>query len=132
MSRLTKSVAVLLLALWVPATVHCRLEQALSLELLSCCPHEDAEKTPAHHESDCANDGCAAVESGFYKQEEPEVTPGRPLPALVVLLAPHMDCGPKCVWVLVAAVSRFPSELAQCWQFSFRAALPVRAPSFTS
>jgi len=131
-SCLTKSAAVLLLALWVPATLHCRLEQALSLELISCCQHEDAEKTPAHHETDCADDGCAAVESGFYKQEETEATPGRPLPALVVSLAPHLDCAPKCVRVLVAAVSRFPSELAKCWQFSFRAALPVRAPSFPS
>jgi hypothetical protein len=131
-SWLTKSVAILLVTLWVPATLHCRLEQALSLELLSCYPHEAAEKTPAHHESDCANDGCAAVESGFYKQEEPEATPGRPLPAQVVWVAPHLDDAPKCVRVLVATVSRFPSELAQCWQFSFRAALPVRAPSFTS
>ncbi len=131
-SWLTKNVAVLLLALWVPATLHCRLEQALSLELLSCCPHEAAEKTPAHHESDCANDGCGAVESGFYKQEETQATPGRPLPVLVVLVAPRLDDAPKCVRVLLAAVSRFPSELAKSWQFSFRAALPVRAPSFTS
>jgi hypothetical protein len=131
-SWLTKSAAVLLLALWVPATLHCRLEQALSLELLSCCPHEGVDKTPAHHESDCASDGCATVESGFYKQEEPQARPGRPLPVLVVVPAPHLDDGPKRVWSSVPVVSRVPSELAKSWQFSCRAALPVRAPSFPS
>jgi hypothetical protein len=131
-SWLTQSVAVVLLALWLPATLHCRLENIPGLEFLSCCQHEDAEKTPAHHEQDCANDGCAAVESGFYKQEKPQDAPAKPVLALMTLPGLSLDKGPQDDLVSIFGIFSSPPELAQSWQFSCRTALPPRAPSFVA
>jgi hypothetical protein len=124
-----KPVLLLLLALWLPVTLHCRLETISGLSFLVCCQH--AGSAP-HQDSDCEEDGCAAVESGGYKLEE---NPSFEVPclafvAVLVFPAAADDTPAREPRVAVAALTA--SELSQGWQFSFRAALPPRAPSFVS
>jgi hypothetical protein len=132
MSWLRKSGVLVLLVLMGLATNHCRLESLPGLEFLSCCQHQDAEKAPAHHEKDCATDGCEAVESGLYKMVD-DATLAPILPVLLAstgwerLVAPLEDSTPHFV-----PASPAPPELPRFWQFHYRTALPPRAPSFVA
>ncbi len=124
-----KSVAVLLLALWVPATMHCGLESLPGIEFLSCCLQDDAKSgpAPAHQDNDCETDACATVESGLYKQEDSAQPLSLPLLALAVWIRaaePITDSTPALI-----PASSAPPELPKVWQFSHRTALPPRAPS---
>lgn len=127
--KLWKVVALALVALWLPVTMHCLLEAMPGLELLGCCIHPDSAP---HQDSDCDQDVCAQVESGLYlpgsptaKVVLPSFTPlNDPAPPAQVDPLPQLtfhDCpdgslpGPVPAWVFVQ-----------------RAALPVRAPSFVS
>jgi len=116
----------------VAAGSHCRLEVLPGLEFLSCRQHPEGEKTPAHHEKECGDDGCATIELGFYKQAKPQSTPVKPLLALVVWLVPLPDNCPASASDFLVNASSSPPELARFWQFFQRTALPPRAPSFVS
>lgn len=125
----TKSVAVLLLALWVPVTMHCALETVPGLSFLQwCCGGDEAPE----QDHDCNQDSCSVVESGFYKIEDnPTVTPG--LALLLAFAAWDWVAGPPAESAPhFAAVSLAPPELPRVWQFSYRTALPPRAPSLVA
>jgi hypothetical protein len=123
---LKRAVALALLALWVPATMHCTLETVPGFSFLQhCCGGDEVPQEP----SDCAADFCTAIESGLYKIEHhPTVAPV--LPALVAFAAwvqvaePLLDSTP-----CFAPASSAPPELPRFWQFHYRTALPPRAPS---
>jgi hypothetical protein len=117
---------------WVVAGLHCGLEVLPGFEFLSCCQHAEGEKSPAHHENECNDDGCAAVERGCYKPEKLQDAPVIPLLALVAWMSPlpaHEQGGAFDHWV---SISSLPPELPKAWQFFQRTALPPRAPSFVS
>ena len=125
MNRLGKAVALVLLALWVPVTAHCKLETLSGLDFLACLEHEDSVP---HQDSDCKDDVCASVESGNYRVED---NPPLILPPLVISAPLGID------WLAeeprpesaISATSFPPPELPRLWQFSYRTALPPRAPS---
>jgi hypothetical protein len=114
-----------LLALWLPATNHCRLETIPGLEFLCCASDTDSS-------SDCDGDGCDVVERGFYKSENDR--PIVPTPDFVValsltpLLGELLPLAPSCGVEFTSA----PPELPKVWQFFFRTALLPRAPSIAS
>jgi len=114
-----------MLALWLPATNHCRLEQILDFSFLACTDHED---TTPNQDNDCDNDGCALVESGFYKTEDSNLDPVVPLlwAVFVPVLVPPIDQPPPLFVDFPTVAS---PELPGTWQFFFRTALPPRAPS---
>jgi hypothetical protein len=120
-----KTVAVFgLLACWLAASNHCRLEQIPSLGFLTCC---DQDNGPPTQDKDCETDGCAAVESGFYKLEDGQTWVSAPPLALLSLLLPHFSAQvPPAATIIPDVVS---PPLPVPWQFSFRAAAPPRAPS---
>ena len=118
--------------LWVAASFHCRLEVLTGFEFLSCCQHSESEQSPAHHEKECNDDGCAAVERGFYKQEQPQAAPVMPSLALLAWLSPLPDDGQSSAFHSLVSISPTPPELPKAWQFSQRTALLPRAPSFVS
>jgi hypothetical protein len=60
--RLTKLIALLMAALWLPATLHCQIE-GLGLDTFFACATESDEAAHAGT-SDCTDDGCQVVESG--------------------------------------------------------------------
>ena len=130
--RYLKTIWVVALALlWVPITSHCQLESIPSLTaLLACCEHE--ETSAPHEDQDCEQDACASVESGDYRTQERE-------PLLVI--PDHISIE---VAVVVVELSSVPDKISlsiltpaapkqdHIWQFAFRTALPVRAPSLAS
>jgi hypothetical protein len=126
---LAKTMAFVLLVLWVPVTMHCALETVPGLSFLQWCCGGDEAPQAAH---DCSQDSCSVVESGFYKIEEnPTIAPG--LAALLALtdsdgfVEPPADAAPH-----FTPASSAPPELPRFWQFSYRTALPPRAPSFVA
>jgi hypothetical protein len=111
-------VALLLVALWLPATAHCDLE-ASGLIAGSC--HEEGDCAEA-----CAADACAAVEGASLNTA-----------ALLRILAPAECSGleaPLAVPALVADPGAHPrldpalAALDRTWSFVRRAAPPARAP----
>jgi hypothetical protein len=126
------TLAILLATLWVGVGLHCRLETFPGLEFLSCCDHAAPDKSPAHQDNDCEGDGCAAIESGSYQLQPPQSAPVKPLLALVAWLTPLPDTGQLSSPALPVAVLPSPPEFLRLWQFTHRAALPPRAPTFVS
>ena len=122
----------MVLALWVLATNHCRLELLPGLAFLTCCDHATAEPTGEHHEDDCEDDACAAVEEGLYKTESHQVTAHKPVFVLLAsFLPPPLERDTSALFAR-ACPTTVPLELPKVWQFTFRTALPPRAPSFVS
>ena len=112
----------MLALLWAPVTSHCLFERLPGFEFLACCDHE--ETSAPHEDEDCSTDACAVVEAGFYKLQDQE-------DLVVAALELELDVFgtvPKIHDVVVTA-SQPPPDLAVAWQFAYRAALPVRAPS---
>jgi hypothetical protein len=111
------------LVLWIPITMHCKLEVLPGFEFLSCCTHAD---TTPHHEQDCDEDACSEVESGLYFVASlpvwvcaPDVEASLPQTILVV---PEPD-------PVEAVVIHGPAPPDKGWQFAQRVALLPRAPS---
>lgn len=126
--RLKTIVALMLLVLWAPVTSHCLLERVPGLAFLACA-EDDSGK------GDCGNDadGCESVESATYRTEDAQPLVSTfeiKVALLVAILAP--DSLPLRGEPLLATGTHPPAELSSSWQFSFRTALPPRAPSFAS
>ena len=127
-TRFTKCVAVLLLALWMPVTMHCELVTLPGFSFLQCCCGEDGDQQQA---GDCEEDVCGAVESGFYKIEDnPTLAPG--LVMMVVLATDWVAEALSAATPQIETPSAAPPELPRVWQFSYRTALPPRAPSLAA
>ncbi len=127
MARLPRISLYLLVILWLPVTLHCRLEAAGLF-----APHDDcAELQAAHTGSDCKDDSCPLVEDALYKESTqgplfiaPDVSD------LIVLLELPAPCSLLCT--LSPERHAPPPELRVTWQFVARAAPPARAPSLNS
>ena len=113
--------SLVLAVLWVPVTSHCAWENVSGLQFFKC-----ATDTPEN--SDCDGDGCAQLEKATYKTSDPQVTPSLPL---LTLLFRVLVIEPAVSEESVLATAP-PPEIPAGWQFSFRTALPPRAPSFVS
>lgn len=126
MSRLVKFAALLLLALWLPATLHCRLEGAgLELRWLGCHDHD---ASAAEH---CADSTCHAVEEAAYSKVASALRnlPPPSLPLLFCLL--HLQPSTVATDSSACSAAEGPPELQalrRTWQFVHRTALPARAP----
>lgn len=122
----------ILALLWAPVTSHCLLERLPGFEFLSCCQHDESDRTAGHEQEDCSGDSCAVVEDGFYKiQDNGDAVPAPTLTIaflLEVLSEQRLAANDSSGDVLRAALP--PPTLQACWRFSYRAAVPVRAPSF--
>lgn len=124
-----KVLIVLLALLWLAASNHCRLEGLPGLGFLTCCTHEDSAP---HQDDDCETDGCAAVENQLYKTETAQISVVAP----TLLFATFLSSA----WVELfppASASQIPPDAApavllRVWQFTYRTALPPRAPSLLS
>lgn len=125
MNWLAKVVALLLVALWLPATSHCKLELLAGFSFLPCGDHQDAVP---HQGEDCHDDGCAVVESGLYKLEDTATE--APLPVLGHIVLPNLPAANSLPGYLVTrGAGPGPPELAPPWTLLLLAAHPPRAPS---
>jgi hypothetical protein len=120
------------LALWLPASNHCRLEQLPGLGFLSCCEHELASEAAGHHEDDCNDDWCAVVEQGLYKTDNQRIVANAPTAVAALFLLSCPDRVRELISALPPRRADVAPELSKIWQFSFRAAAPPRAPSVAS
>ncbi|MDB6059511.1 MAG: hypothetical protein JWO95_3355 [Verrucomicrobiales bacterium] len=124
MTSLQKCIAVLFVALWVPLTAHCSLEKLPGFSFLHC-----PSDTP---DTQCNDDACQTIESGSYRISADSAVIA--LPAVCVfwtMLADLSESFSLSANGSLGPVLR-PFDLPKQWQFVFRTALPVRAPSLLS
>lgn len=122
--------ALLLLALWLPALLHCRLEAAGVLFGTGCCD-EDHASAPATPES-CDSDSCGVAEGEFTAPSSTAVAASAP-----VLHACLLDL--ELAWTAfplsppppegIVEAAAAPREFIRTWAFVVRAAPPPRAPA---
>ncbi|MCI0534193.1 MAG: hypothetical protein L0Z50_03090 [Verrucomicrobiales bacterium] len=132
MSRVRNIVALVLLAAWPVMTSHALLQHWGVIHVV----HVDHDSGDGSHEHETDNHAFA---DGGYLKGSSSIQVTKPLSSVVrtplstaALLAPVFalqrevrPCGPS-------PPGAAPPEFSNRWQFSFRAALPVRAPSFAS
>jgi hypothetical protein len=122
--------ALLVLAVWGLARMHCALEQVSGLGFLACCQHTDAAP---HEDNDCDTDICADVESGLYQMD-----PGLDFQAITAMALWHELVLAPLVLNLpthpspVQECTQAPPELRHAWRVCFPPALSPRAPSLTA
>jgi hypothetical protein len=119
--RLLNLFGIFLALAWVPITSHCAWENLPGLQLFQCA-------TDTEQDSDCEGDACVQVESASYKVSETETRV--PVPPLLVLFQISLLEMLPTQQPLPATAA--PLAIPKGWQFSFRTALPPRAPSFVS
>lgn len=129
-------IAVALAFAWLPLASHCSISTLPGFEFFRC----SVEETHASHGSGgsgdpCGDSGCCAVESSKYQstRQQPQdlIDPASILP-IEPSCASYLLVLPLPVQVCLGILTTAPPELPVGWQFSLRAALPVRAPSSAS
>ena len=129
--RLTKLAALLLVALWLPATLHCALESA-DVAFLTHDDHEHHHNVPADGHDDGGEAG-HAIEYTAYTASAPSLRAPLPSDALsAVIAALAWSSAVNIEPPLSPARHAPPPELRVAWQFLFRAAPPVRAPALNA
>lgn len=121
MSRLRKLTAIVLLALWLPATTYCAAVTAGFVETSSCC-----DDGSANH---CTADNCDELENNLFHSADSDLVKA-PLLACSCLL-----CAAESVAAVDEVISDRPvpvdwsADWLPDWNFKHRTALPARAPS---
>ena len=128
MSRLRKLVALFLVALWLPATLHCQLE-GLGLDAIFACADQPAETAHANDDA-CTDDGCQTIESGQFAVTKSKLDLSL-LPVLAcVCVACFQHLAPPASAPEIFAVHQEKTlPLQRTWQFARRAAPLPGAPS---
>ncbi len=130
MSRLRPLVLLLLAALWLPATLHCELEDA-EVHFLT---HDDHHHSDAHHDHGTGEeDEHHAFKDTPYSASTSAVKVLPPGDSLSVVLLALLATGrEEATPDLSPDRHPPPLELKVAWQFLSRAAPPARAPSLNS
>ena len=122
MQRLRRILALALVALWLPATLHCDLEAA-GLEIGVLCHDHDTPEAAAAH---CTDDACHAIEDAAYTAVTLTKLVSGTVLSVVALLPEPLELPAAA---LSPASTDVPLEVPRSWRFSTRAAPPARAPS---
>lgn len=116
--------AVLILVLWVPATLHCAFEEAKVLGgILECQSHD---RNGQNGDSGCSYDACTVVEELGFRHEL--ITVVLPLPSITEIFqfqSESMVSLPQPGWVVAPVRTENWSVF---WRFIERVTPPVRAP----
>ena len=117
---------------WLPMASHCRLESVPGFEFLACISETTCHGESKPQQSGADQSGCCSVEKSHYKSDQLRIT--LPTPEMLTIdSAPSFDLARALpAEVCVGILNTGPPELPSTWQFSFRTALPARAPSFIS
>ena len=114
--------------LWLPVSLHCKLESVPGFDFLRC---GDNFASSSHNTNkDCSD--CCKVEKSQYQTEQLRATD----PTIDFIsftdfaVAPSLKSLP--VEVSLGILTAAPPEFPKSWQFFSRTALPVRAPSVAS
>lgn len=125
---LLRIAALLLLALWLPATQHCGLEAAGLIDGASEC-HDPTACDAPHNQSHCDLDNCQPVENSAYNPAGNTILITAPLALFCLSDLPVITPETGVILSLAPERTNPPPELAPTWQFVARAALSPRAPS---
>ncbi len=125
--RIVQLMSVVLLALWLPTTLHCRLE-SLGLDALFSCATQPIQTAHADG-AECSDDLCQTLESGQFAIAKTKIDPA---------ILPVLACACVSCFLPVAPAAPVPEisaprqdellPMQRTWQFARRAALPARAP----
>ncbi len=130
MPRLVKTISLLLALLWLPATLHCVIEDSGLIEHLSLCHGDDGHSCGCDGSKDL-KDSCHIIEGGEYRIVDSNASV--PTPALHLLFVLDLALAsldaPPLVSTTSPASSDAPPELARTWHFATRSAPAPRAPS---
>jgi len=126
-----KLASLLLLALWLPATLHCSLE-GVGLDALFACSEASAQAE--HADQNAAHtDGCQIIESGQFAVSQSRIISALlPAPAGVFVHCLLQIVPPERAAGTFACRQTEPPPLQRTWQFVRRAALPARAPDIAA
>ena len=114
---------------WLSMTMHCQLEKVPGFEFLACLTESNCHSTESSSKGDA---GCCSAEKSEYKAEQLRITIQTP-DLLAISAAPLLDLANSLpAEVSIGILTAGPPELPTSWQFSFRTALPPRAPSLAS
>ncbi len=119
--RLLRLLACALLAVWLPATMHCQIEAAgLRTSATECCEHDV---------QGCADTICPSIEQNLIKDTSPvTVSPALDGCECHFCAVPAVACPAHAVILIFPFETATPPELAVRWQFLARAVAPARAP----
>ncbi len=126
MNPLRRSLIILLLALWLPATLHCAIGSSDPFDsAVTCCTDG---RTTAAGEGHCTVDNCSMLESDLARLAGDDLVV--PAPVAFPCLFYRIEIPPETIIVPTVSPKRTPCppELARTWQFVARAALSPRAP----
>lgn len=115
--------------LWLPASAHCHLESIPGLDFFQCAVDDQPACDPGR---DCDDCGCFALEKSQYNSTQIRLTIPLPVLQLVLFMPSPPLAAVLPVEVSLGFLATSPPRLLQAWQFAFRTALPVRAPSLAS
>ena len=128
MSGLHKILAIFFLTVWASCTIHCEVENLACSNEFSCFNKADNSGQEPSGKTHCV---CSAIESGGYLLQKNAFLGflAQNLLLAFIVSPQNEDAVPQPeLHKLIFS----PPELAKTWQFSFRAALPPRAPSLVS
>lgn len=131
--RLQRLIALTLLALWLPATLHCDLETAGIEDIFGGHDHASTAHRHAQVPHDYAGEDTQHSTDGLsYRLDSLALK--TPLPAFAFLYT--VEAIPLLVSIdlpasFVVESGTSPPEVARTWHFLTRAAPPSRAPSFS-
>jgi len=126
--RVKTVIALLLLSLWLPCTMHCQAEALGWLGSDStCCEKGHADESQKPDCSECA--ACSSVESGGYWLPQKAAFVHVLLAAALHLAPDTLDPIRESAALTVPAPDSVPQWLCQSWSFRCRTALAPRAPS---
>lgn len=125
-----KTILAVLLAFFYPlAAGYCLIETTGWVTPVDCCAettsHEHEEKDP------CGGYGCCPIEYAVYSSIDAGVVDVAALPTDLLFAALEFLTQPPGESPSFS-LERSPQEIPKSWQFTFRTALPPRAPSFIS
>lgn len=125
MQWLIKIVAFAVLALWLPATLHCNLEAA------GVIAHEVVGSACDDTSDPCSRDSCDVVEDALAR---PTVVVAKTFaPTLTLCLCVVCSrlalTSPSETPTLAVSATERPIDWLPTWPFSRRTALPARAPN---
>lgn len=129
--RLFKPIIAMVLAIiWMPVASQCILEDAELMSACSCCDESPlSSRGESSGEEDCLFCGDLGI-TGTPKDDK-QIQP--PVLVFAILIHAHSETlRTKEEAEFAFVLSSLPLDLLAGWQFSYRAALPGRAPSIIS
>jgi len=129
MNRFHRIIAFVLAAVWLPAVVHCGMENLNEATAESgCCSHESSG--PEASKGACVADHCEIFDDGHFLSKDGAAKLVAPLPVFGAIPACGIDTAssPSCKVCVPAGGDSPPAELARRWMFELRAAPLANAP----